>query len=226
MMKHDELKFDISDAVRALGLKVVCFTMGNLQNRDVDPEFEKIKAQATKEVLADLSLEKIEKDPILLGFRQLHKAVGRSNKKHIASPENLLRVLLQTGQLSHINLLVDIYNLVSITTRLSLGAHDVTTIFGNVHLRLTNGEEGFWPLGSDTPKPVGPGEYAYIDDKNDILCRLEIRQVEKTKITLDTTECFYIVQGNPMTADAYLRSTAEELIAWTKRFCGGQERML
>jgi len=91
---------------------------------------------------------------------------------------------------------------------------------------LTNGKEGFWPLGASKPKPVGPDEYSYIDDDNDIICRLEVRQVEKTKITTGTTECFYIVQGNSATDEEYIRAATEDLIALTKRFCGGKERML
>lgn len=225
-MKSKEIGFDIADAVLALGLKCAVFTLGNIENRDSDREFEEIKARVIKEVLTGLSLEKIASDPILQGFRQLHAAVRRSNRKYVSSAENLLKVLLQTERLPRVNLLVDIYNLVSVKTRLSLGAHDVSAICGNVSLRLTTGEERFWPLGADTLKPVGLGEYAYVDDQNNMLCRLEVRQGEKTKITLGTTDCFYIVQGNPVIGSDYITAAMEELIVLTKRFCGGQERLL
>lgn len=225
-MKHKEIGFNISDAVLALGVKCAVFTFRNIENRATDRAFEEMKTQLTQEILADLSLTKIVTDPILQGFRQLHEAVGCSNKKYVSSPETLLKGLLQTGRLPHINLLVDIYNLVSVKTRLSLGAHDVSAVCGNIHLRLTTGEEHFWPLGSDAPKPVGRGEYAYVDDENNILCRLEVRQGERTKIMPDTTDCFCIVQGNPATESEYLGATTEELIALMQRFCGGQARVL
>ena len=149
-----EIAFDIADAVLALGLRCTVFTLENLKNRATDGEFEEIKTQLTKDILADLSLAQIVADPILQGFRQLHEAVGRSNKKYVSSSENLLKVLLQTGQLPRINLLVDIYNLVSVKTRLSLGAHDIVAVCGSIHLRLTTGKERFWPLGADALKPV------------------------------------------------------------------------
>jgi DNA/RNA-binding domain of Phe-tRNA-synthetase-like protein len=225
-MKNKEIGFDISESVLALGVKCAVFTLRNIENRATDHEFEEVKTQLTREILTDLSLTKIVTDPILQGFRQLHEAVGCSNKKYVPSPETLLQGLLQTGRLPHINLLVDIYNLVSVKTRLSLGAHDVSAVCGNIHLRLTTGEEHFWPLGSDVLKPVGRGEYAYVDDENNILCRLEVRQSERTKIMLDTADCFCIVQGNPATESEYLRSTAEELISLIQRFCGGQARVL
>lgn len=225
-MGFEEIEFFISDEVKALGVVGAYLAIGDLHNQESDPAFEEIKAQVVSDIISELSQERIQNDPILAGFRQLHKAVGRSIKKNVASPENLLSVLLQSGRLPHVNLLVDIYNLVSIKTRLALGAHDISKISGNVSLRLTNGTENFWPLGYDQPKPLGAGEYAYVDDSNDIICRLEVRQVEKTKVTHNTTECFYIIQGNAATGAEYVREVVEELLTLTRRFCGGQARML
>lgn len=225
-MQFDQFQFTISIEVRALGVKAVCFVMEQVHNQKTHPAFEQLKAHTLKHIVGDLSSEKIASDPTLLGFRQLHDAIGRSSRKNVASPESLLKLVLKTGSLPQVNLLVDIYNLMSIETRLSLGAHDLTAINGNVQLRSTDGTENFWPMGSDKPKVVSSGEYAYIDDSGDVLCRLEVRQGDKTKIDLNTTACFYIVQGNATTDAASLQTAAEELIALIKQFCGGQERML
>jgi DNA/RNA-binding domain of Phe-tRNA-synthetase-like protein len=225
-MRDADLTFDIADEVRALGLKGAYFTLRGVRNRAADPAFNEISNQILTRARAGLTPEKIDHDPALRGFRELHKAVGRGGRKNLAAPENLLTMLLRQGRLPQVNLLVDIYNTVSVKSRLAVGAHDLAAVTGNIHLRLTAGGEGFWPLGAPEPKAVKPGEYAYVDDANDIICWLEVRQVEKTKVTLETTECFYIVQGNAYTDDAHLRAATEELLALTKRFCGGEERML
>ena len=225
-MPSGQFQFHISDTARSLGLKAVCFVIEGVHNQQTHPGFEKLKAQTLAQVTADLSSEAIQADPILGGFRVLHDAIGRSNRKNVASPESLLKLVSQTGGLPQVNLLVDTYNLVSVKTRLSLGAHDLRAINGNVQLRLTDGSETFWPMGSDKPKVVSPGEYAYIDDAHNVLCRLEVRQCERTKITLDTTDGFFIVQGNAQTAETYLHKTAKELLTLIRRFCGGQARML
>ena len=225
-MRFDQFRFSITDAAQSLGLKAVCFVIEEVHNQHTHPEFEKLKAQTLAQVTQDLSSEAIQTDPILSGFRALHDAIGRSNRKNVASPESLLKLVLQTGGLPQVNLLVDIYNLVTVKTRLSLGAHDLSAINGNVQLRLTDGSETFWPMGSDKPKVVSPGEYAYIDDGYNVLCRLEVRQCERTKISLDTTDGFFIVQGNARTAETCLYEAANELLALIKRFCGGQARML
>ncbi|HEX2950109.1 MAG TPA: phenylalanine--tRNA ligase beta subunit-related protein [Armatimonadota bacterium] len=220
------LTFDIAPEVQRLGVTGEFFRIHHLHNQETNAEFEDFKNHIVQDIVCDLTRESIKNDSILAGFRKLHTEIGCSNRKNIASPENLLSMLLSTGHLPHVNLLVDIYNLVSIQTRLALGAHDCANINGNIHLRLTQGNEQFLPLGAPEPKSVKPGEYAYIDDANDILCRLEVRQVEKSKVTVATTDCFYIVQGNSATDRTYLQTATEQLISLTKKYCGGEEEFL
>ena len=177
-------------------------------------------------MIDDLRVTGINDERVLQGFRELHNKIGFSNRNFVSAPENLLLNLLKDGRFPHVNLLVDIYNLISVETRLSLGAHDIAHVAGNIQLRLTSGQEGFWPLGATQPKSVRPGGYAYVDDANDVLCMLEVRQVEKTKATLASSDVFYIVQGNAETELPYIQAAAQRLIALTRRFCGGTSRLL
>jgi DNA/RNA-binding domain of Phe-tRNA-synthetase-like protein len=214
------LSFKVDDAVLALGLHGVYFVISGLQNSDGNQEFVTLSQSVLATVRHEISSEFIQEDPILRGFRELHDSVGVSNRKHVASPENLLEYVLRTGHIPHVNLIVDIYNLVSIETKLAIGAHNVARINGDIHLKYTTGKESFVPLGSEQ-KPPRPNVYAYIDDADDILCYLEVRQVEKTKVTVDTTDCFYIVQGNRATSLPRIEDAADHLIDLTTRFCGG-----
>jgi len=164
-------------------------------------------------------------DPkILEGFRALHEAVHRSNRRYVSSPENLWNHFNADGRLPSINPVVDIYNLVSLESLLALGAHDVDRIEGDVRLGITSGGEHYHPLGAPGPKQVGAGEYAYIDGGNDIICRMEVRQVEKTKISSSTTNCFYIVQWNSRTSQEYVMacSRTESMHRYTP--LSGEER--
>ena len=226
-MTSDTLQFHVDQEVLARGLTGACLTMGPLQNTTPSPQFERFWNEILQEIQKDLNLEKIATDPTLQGFRRLHEAFGVSNRRNIAAPENLLRLLLKTGALPRINPAVDLYNLVSVKTHLSLGAHDISRFVGDIHLRLTDGTEEFWPLGAPEAKGIAPGEYAYIDTgSNEVICRLEVRQGEKTRVTPDTTECFYIIQGNAFTPISTIKAATELLIEWTHHFLGGQERLL
>jgi DNA/RNA-binding domain of Phe-tRNA-synthetase-like protein len=225
-MIQQSLSFAVSDQVKALGWNGIGLEITGLQNKESDPQFERLKNETIQKILGTLSPELLKTDPLLKGFKQLHEKIKHSNRETIAASENLLSFLLKTGKIPHINLLVDIYNLVSVETRLALGAHDIERISGNVQIRLLDGSENFRPIGASEPKKVRPGDYAYIDDGNDILCWLEVKQVEKTKVTIDTHDCFYIIQGNYATSTEYLINAANRLVSLTKQFCGGQEKML
>lgn len=225
-MNNNSFQFSVTPEVINLGVTGAYVRIINLTNKERDDEFTLLWEEVLGACGKEYSEPFIAEDPILAGFRDLHTAIGRSNRKFVASPENLIRLLIDRGRISSVNLLVDICNLVSLESRLALGAHDVNRIEGNVVLRLTNGTERFVPLGGTEAKPVSAGEYSYVDDANEVICRLEYRQVEKTKVTLDTTDCFYIIQGNPNTKPKYIRSAMERLLSLTKRFCGGQETVL
>ena len=222
MPNRQPLTFDVDDRVKDLGVRGAYFVIRGMRNADSHPEFSELARNVLDNIKSRLSADSVEQDSVLRGFRELHDRVGASNRKHVASPENLMTYVLRSGRLPHINLIVDIYNLVSMETKLALGAHDVQKISGGVHLRITSGKERFVPLGIAEAKPSRQGVYAYIDDADDILCYLEVRQVEKTKVTLETTECFYIVQGNAATPPQDVTSAMQRTIELTQRYCGGE----
>lgn len=165
----------------------------------------------------------IAADPVLAGFRALHQAFGVPTRKLFSAPETLIRYIEKRGDIPRIGPLVDLYNAVSLETGLALGAHDLGRIDGDISLRLTTGAERFHPVGAAEPEPVRPGEYAYVDDGGAVICRLEVRQVEKTKVTPATTDVFLIVQGNPATAPHAIQAGHDRLIDVLKRFLGGTE---
>jgi DNA/RNA-binding domain of Phe-tRNA-synthetase-like protein len=163
----------------------------------------------------------IAADPVLAGFRALHQAFEVPTRKLFSAPETLIRYVEKRGDIPRIGPLVDLYNAVSLKTGLALGAHDIDRIDGNISLRLTTGSERFHPVGAMDPEPIRPGEYAYVDDGNEVICRLEVRQVEKTKVTSSTTDVFLIVQGNPATSARQIETGHDFLITVLRRFLGG-----
>ena len=66
----------------------------------------------------------------------------------------------------------------------------------------------------------------YCDDAHEVLCRLESRQVEKTKVDEEAQNVFYIVQGNAATPDELLQKTAQRIIDLTTRYCGGRGEVI
>ena len=58
-------------------------------------------------------------------------------KKNLPASENLIRLLTKREELISINKAVDIYNILSIESKLCLGAHDIDKVDGNVTLKIT-----------------------------------------------------------------------------------------
>ena len=216
------VNFNFSEEVKSLGANGVYFVINGMKNKKNDIEFDKIKDSFLQQVDINSINDKIANSDILRGFRELHEAVNCSGKKYVSASENLFSYFASHKSLPNINLIVDIYNYISFCSELAIGAHDTQFINGDIDFRLTKGTETFWPLGYPKAIPIKAGEYCYIDASNDVLCRLEVRQVEKTKVTENTTSCFYIVQGNKATPSSYILKTAKELIEITTKFCGGE----
>jgi DNA/RNA-binding domain of Phe-tRNA-synthetase-like protein len=168
-----------------------------------------------------ISREAIGADPILAGFRALHQAFAVPTRKLFSAPETLFRYVEKRGDIPRIGPLIDLYNAISLETSLALGAHDLARIEGDISLRLTTGTERFHPVGAIEPEPIRAGEYAYVDDGGEVICRLEVRQVEKTKITPSTRDVFLIVQGNPATSTSLVEAGHDRLITVLRRFLGG-----
>lgn len=216
-----DLLFKVNQEVLDLGVKIITARISGVSNSESNPDFESYKTSELEMIKNRWLNQKYKDDPILAGFRDLHTKVGRSNRDYVASPEGLRWLLLERGRFPHINTLVDIYNLVSVKTGLALGAHDVDKVQGNITLRLTKGDEIFIPLGKSEAAPIFPGEYGYIDDGNNVICRLEVLQVEPTKVNAASTDVFMIIEGNGNTEIEYVKKTAQEVCDLVTKYCGG-----
>lgn len=216
----ENINLIIHQDVENTGLTGIFLTVENLRNKTSDVNFERFKRKTIINTYNQIrGLPDLKEDYILNGYRQLHEAVGAPNRKNLSAPETLCKILLKNHDLPQVNLLVDIYNLVSVTYRLALGAHDWDKISGNVHLRLTDGSESFTALSTTTSTQVAPGFYSYIDDSNEVICYLDVKQCEKTKITTDTKRALIIIQGNANTPFPYLEDAAREISQLLAKHC-------
>ena len=220
------MNFYVKTDVLGRGVKILFAVMEGIDNTRVSEEWNAYRNQKIHELYEQYKDMDVHADPILEGFNILHDKTGVKRRKNIPASENLIRLLVKHQGMSYINLAVDIYNLISLESRLALGAHNLDKVDGNVTLRFTDGTERFVPIGLSEPIPVRPHEYSYCDDANEVLCRLEIRQVEKTKVDEAAKNVFYIVQGNEAVDDSLLKETAQKIIDTTAKYCGGSGRIV
>ncbi len=220
------MNFYVEKRVLDLGLKIKFVLIEGLDNNTISSEYLSFRESYLKELISKYQDFDIETDDILNGFDMIRTNGGISNRKNISASKNLIKMLRVRNDLTTINKVVDIYNLISIDSKLCLGAHDTSYVSGDVILKICDGSENFIPVGEVEPHKIKVGEYSYCDSSNDVLCRLEVRQVEKTKVTNNTKSAFYIVEGNMNTNDEMLDEVANKIIQETTKYCGGSGKIV
>lgn len=162
----------------------------------------------------------------MVELHSIFRAVGVNPRKLQPSCERLVQLALKRGSIPTINNLVDTYNLVSLKWICSLGAHDLDRLSPPVELRLLNGDETFIPLGSREPESFGKGEFGYVDARNRLICRLDVRQAEFSKITPGTTNVLLIVGATRALGSSGVERILTETVDEITGACGGSGRIL
>ena len=87
--------------------------------------------------------------PGVKGSRAAYKAFGRNPGRYRVSSEALLRRVRRGDDLYHINSVVDVNNLISIESGLSVGSYDLAHTQGIITLRKAESGEGYTGIGKD-----------------------------------------------------------------------------
>ncbi|MDH5425568.1 MAG: phenylalanine--tRNA ligase beta subunit-related protein [Gammaproteobacteria bacterium] len=219
LTRHSDINFYQSDNITKLGVRTVSWIEHGLDNTSDPQHINSLRNQ----YYTQANNNKTTIDQCISGYYTLREAVGRSVRRFPPSPLALRDQFLRKNEISSVSTAVDIYNLVSLTTGLSIGAHDLSTLSGDIRLDITQGNECFHPLGSKEERILPAGEYAYLDDKNQVLCRMEFRQSAHTCLTRKHLDALFIVQGHQDTSDEMLHSAAQQVSELMKKYCKSQQ---
>jgi DNA/RNA-binding domain of Phe-tRNA-synthetase-like protein len=216
------MSFVVAEECRALGLRAEAVVFRNVHVGAASPALRaEILHEAARIRARFADAQAVRAAPEVGHFQELLRRVGVNPRKDQPSIERLLAFALRRGDLPAINGLVDAYNLASVRTLCSLGAHDLDTLALPVSLRLLTGRETFTPLGRDEAVPVVPGEFGYVDARDRVLCRLDILQAEFSKVTPATGNALLIVEGTAAHTPEVLRQALDEAVERVTRECGG-----
>ena len=87
--------------------------------------------------------------PGVRGSRAAYKAFGRNPGRYRVSSEALLRRVKRGDELYHINSVVDVNNLISVQSGLSVGSYDLGQIKGGIIFRKAEAGEGYDGIGKE-----------------------------------------------------------------------------
>lgn len=219
--------FDVSPSCWNAGLHSRAILFRGVSIRPSPPGFP----EQVRRIAADLRARfptprSVRESAPMVELHSIFRTAGVNPRKLQPACERLVQLVLKRGAIPTINNLVDAYNLVSLKWSCSLGAHDLDRLAPPVRLRFLNGDETFVPLGSRDPEPFGRGEFGYVDARNRLICRLDVRQAEFSKITPGTTNVLLIVGATRAIGSSDVERILAETVDEITGTCGGSGQIL
>lgn len=99
------------------------------------PELLDAFEAAVRELAGQYEMSAIARNPRIAATRQAYKALGKSPQEYRNAAEAMLRRVVKNTGLYHINNIVEINNLISITSGYSIGSYDAGGLTPPIELR-------------------------------------------------------------------------------------------
>ncbi len=217
------MKFIVKREALDLGLKVVGIIIKNINNSQMNKDILIFKEKAYKELKEKYKNFNIETDLILRGFNEIHKKIDIKRRKNIPINEYIIKRFLKSEPLEEGNCLIELYNIITLDSRLFIAIHDLDKIKGDVTLEITNNKK--YVTVKNEIKTINQDEYVYMDAQ-DVIYRLDVDQSQKTLFTDNTKNIFITLEGNEATSAEYLMEVASEIIDLITTYCGGTAQII
>lgn len=214
--------FQVSDACKRLGLRAGSIVFKGV---GIGPSAPELKHLIDREILEIkdrfASPAALRSTPEIVRLHSLFRAVGVNPRRVQPACERLIQMALKRGRLAQINNLVDAYNLMSARSICSLGAHDLDKLARPIQLRLLQGSEEFIPMGSHHEEACAVGEFAYVDSASRVICRLDVRQAEFSRITPESDRVLLIIGATTALSFSQLEVLFSQTTDLITKYCGG-----
>jgi DNA/RNA-binding domain of Phe-tRNA-synthetase-like protein len=188
-MMHDiTISGELSQKVP--GLQLYCIQADVTVGDTPDGLWQLILA-GCRQLSESLKLEEISSLPAIKASRQAYKLTGKDPARYRLSAEALLRRAVKEKDLYRINNVVDLLNLVSITTGFSIGGYDASRISGAVDFGIGRKDEPYTGIGR------GPLNIEGLPVFRDELGPFgsPTSDSERTSVHVDTTQFLMVIIG-------------------------------
>ncbi|MFJ8156105.1 B3/4 domain-containing protein [Streptomyces sp. NPDC094468] len=221
------LTLTVSDEVRALapGFTHLAVEAHGLVNGPSTEASSALLDDAARRLAARLDGRAPHEDPHLAAWRAVYTAFGSKPSRTRNSAEALARRALADGGLPRINLLVDLYNAVSVARLIPVGGEDLDLVRGGMRLVRATGEEDFVTVagGEESVEHPDAGEVVWCDAAGVTCRRWNWRQGPRTRLTERTASAVFLLEGLAPLPVAELTSAGAELAELLQKFSPGAD---
>ena len=213
---EEKMKVIIDSSMADLGITdVVYAVVTGLDPKAELPDDIKERIRAMGEAVTAGAFDAVYDNEVTEGYRELIKRAGRSVKKNPPTVPGFIDNIKHRGSMPHINSIVDIYNMESLRSSLAIGGHDLDSVHGDIIVTVSGREDTFTAIGG-SEKRVAPTDFVYRDE-NGILAWLDVRDSEFYKMSDDTANVLFVMQGNAATSVEYRLEAMKRLEEDLKR---------
>lgn len=217
-MKKFEIEKEVFDRMPNGYFGVVAIK-GMDNHREIS-ELEKELADNIKICEADFDGVKVKNAEDIVPYREAFRALGINPNRYMCSIEALLDRIAKGKGFPHINAVVDLGNAVSIKYHLPIGAHDMDSVPEALTVRPAAEGDTFIPFGSSEEENPEDGEIVYVSGTEVRTRRWTWRQSERGKITEDTTDVLFPIDGFTDINKEKVEAAAGELAELAEKYFG------
>lgn len=221
------LSLTVSDEVRALapGFTHVAVEAHGLVNGPSTEESSALLDDAARRLAVRLEGRAPHEDPHIAAWREVYTAFGSKPSRTRNSAEALAKRALTEAGLPRINLLVDVYNAISVAHLVPVGGEDIDRIEGGMRLVRATGEEDFVTMagGEEVVEHPDAGEVVWRDDAGVTCRRWNWRQGPRTRLTEQTVSGIFLLETLSPMPPAEAELAATELAELLEKFSPGAE---
>ncbi|MFC3571910.1 B3/4 domain-containing protein [Streptomyces yaanensis] len=215
----------VSDEVRALapGFTHLAIEAHGLVNGPSTEETSALLDDAARRLAARLDGRAPHEDPHMAAWRAVYTAFGAKPSRTRNSAEALAKRALSDAGLPRINVLVDVYNAISVAHLIPVGGEDLDRIQGGMHLVRATGDEEFVTVaaGEEAVEHPDTGEVVWRDEAGVTCRRWNWRQGPRTRLTEDSTSALFLLEGLAPMPVADVEQAGAELAELLEKFSPG-----
>ncbi|MFJ4893376.1 cytoplasmic protein [Streptomyces sp. M41(2017)] len=219
------LTLTVSDEVRALapGFTHVVVEADGLVNGPSTDGTSALLDDAARRLADRLGGRPPHEDAHMAAWRQTYTAFGSKPSRTRNSAEALARRALSDAGLPRINVLVDVYNAISVAHLIPVGGEDTDHIRGAMRLVRATGDEDFVTVagGEETIEHPDAGEVVWRDDTGVTCRRWNWRQGPRTRLTERSTSAVFLLESLAPMPVADVGSAGAELAELLAKFSPG-----
>ncbi|MFF4256905.1 B3/4 domain-containing protein [Streptomyces sp. NPDC001663] len=219
------LSLTVSDEVRTLvpGFTHVAIEAYGLVNGPSTEESSALLDEAAGRLAVRLDGHAPHEDPHMAAWREAYTAFGSKPSRTRNSAEALAKRALSEAGLPRINLLVDLYNAISVAHLIPVGGEDIDHIEGGMRLVRATGDEDFVTVagGEEVVEHPDAGEVVWRDDAGVTCRRWNWRQGPRTRLTEDTTSGIFLLESLAPMPVAEVEAAGAELAELLEKFSPG-----